>query len=152
MTAARPRWISWDTSATSRSITEPPNAAEDAAVAPALQECADVADEELADGLANHLERQAIAPAASVQLAPLLTGALQLLRCQQLLRFIRAESTQLERANCTPKHDKLQWCLAAGQHQAALVRCSAHRLEQARVASHAFAIAPLLLARLEQGL
>src|SRR5262249_34574438 len=131
---------------------QPAYASEDAAAARLLQEAAQLAAEQLADALADQLERQAVAPQPRAQLGPLLAAALELLGRQQRLGLIHAQSAHPATADGAAEHGQLWWRVAAGQQQAALVRSFAQRLEQPTVASQLCAIAPLLLKRLEQRL
>ena len=75
-----------------------------------------------------------------------------MLRRQQRLRFLDTESAELQSAHCPVEHGQLRRRLAAGHHQAALVRRTAHSLQQPTVPRHALAIAALLLAWLEERL
>lgn len=115
------------------------------------QKSADLAAEDLADGLSNHLQCQAVAAIAQDEVGPVLRVTRQVFGGQEHPAIGDLQTAQLECANgATTEHGPLGRRFATGHDNARLVARFAHRAQHGSIASQPFAVARVALTGLEQ--
>ena len=119
-----------------------------------LEERADLAREEVGDGLGCDLQGQRVARVRLDQARPFLRGAHDLLVREQLLAGVwlqPGESQGAHRGALALQRHQVGWFLPAGQQQATLVCRFAHTAQHVPKTFVAGAIVPPALSCLQQG-